>query len=230
MTRKTVVIHQPDFLPYLGFFERLLHADLFIVLDHVRLSKRGWVHRDKIKTASGESWISVPLRGLKESTLINQADIDRNALYHKIPRLIVSAYRQAPYFDDVYPAVEEIFAADFTKLADLNMAFLKLLFGWMAIDVPMLVSSTMQVTSAKSAMNAELVQKAGGGVYLSGMGAKAYHEQEAFDALGIEVVWRDFRHPIYPQLYGEFIPFLSTLDALFNCGIEGTGKLLRNAA
>ena len=227
MSSKTIVIHQPDFVPYLGFFHRLLHADAFIILDHVRMSKRGWVHRDKIKTPGGEQWVSVPVRGLADSPVINEAEIDRNALYEKLPRMIEASYRKTAYFNDIFPHLLAPFEAH-TKLIDLNMDLIKKLMEWLDIQIPLTYSSTLGVHSTKSAMNAELVHTLGGTHYLSGVGARDYHEQEPFEKLGIQVVWQDFTHPVYPQAFGEFIPFLSTLDALFNVGIEGTRTLLRS--
>ena len=227
-SKKTVVIHQPDFIPYLGFFDRLISADVFIILDHVQMSKRGWVHRDKIKTESGEAWLTIPIKGLDKSPVINSAEIDKNKLYHKIPRIIESSYRKTPYFDEIFLPLLGIFEKKPERLFDLNMQFLRLIFEWMKINIPIVLSSELGVEKSKSGMNADLVKLVGGTTYLSGVGARDYHEQTHFETLGIEVTWQNFSPPKYPQLYGNFIANLSIIDAMFNCGIDGSRRLLRH--
>jgi len=224
---KTIVIHQPDFVPYLGFFHRLLEADHFIILDHVKISKNGWVHRDKIKAATGELWITLPVKKINGAPLIYDAKIEKNKLFYKLPRMIEASYRKAKYFNEIYPALENLFEMGTDSLIEFNMAFIMQLCNWFDIKVSISFSSKMYIASKKSEMNAELVKKLGGNVYLSGVGASTYHDQEPFDSLDIDVKWHKFDHPIYNQMYNGFIPNLSSLDILFNCGISRSKELLR---
>ena len=227
MTKK-VVIHQPDFLPYLGFFHRLLQADEFIVLEHVQMSKRGWVHRDKIKTSKGEEWITIPVKKIGDQPLINHAEVEYNPSYDKILRVIKVNYSQTPYFSSIFPELSAIFNIKPPRLMDLNMKFLELLMRYFGIQTHITFSDSSGITSRRSQMNADLAQAAGGTVYLSGMGAKDYHEDGPFYEKGISVEWQNFKHPVYPQQYGDFIPYLSSIDILFNCGIDKSREILRN--
>jgi hypothetical protein len=227
VNKKVVVIHQPDFVPYLGFFHRLLYADVFVILDHVQMSKRGWVHRDKIKTKDGAAWISVPIHGLASGPIIKDAQIDRNGLYEKLPRVIKSNYAGARHFSSLFPAVENALSNCDGTMINLNMSLLQNLLNWFDISVPIVYSSELGIASKASLMNAEITKAVGGEVYLSGIGAKDYHEQECFDRLGIEVIWQNFTHPVYEQQFGEFIPYLSALDLLFNHGVEASREILR---
>lgn len=215
-------------MPYLGFFHRLLHADEWVVLDHVQLSKRGWVHRDKIKVPTGEQWITVPVQKIGEGQTIREAEIGPGDHLAKLVRVIKSNYQAAPYFADVFVDLEEILLRGHSKLFDLNMALLHQLLRWFDIVVPMRLSSSLQVTTRKSQLNADIVKAVGGDTYLSGTGAKAYHEDGPFLGAGLRVRWHDFRHPTYPQLHGEFVPCLSSVDLLFNCGVERSREILRN--
>jgi hypothetical protein len=229
MSEKTAVIHQPDFLPHLGFFHRLLRADIFIILDHVFLSKSGWVHRDKIKTPQGEQWITIPVKKNGLQPLICEAEIDYNPHYGKIQKLLYAHYSHAPFFQEIHPPLREVLERRQARLVDLNLDLLNLALNWFDIRIEKIeISSTLGIATRKSQMNADLVAAAGGTVYLSGPGAKAYHEDGPFSRAGLTVAWQDFHHPVYQQQYGSFIPYLSCIDLFFNCGIHNSQKILRS--
>jgi len=214
-------------LPYLGFFHRLLSANEFIVLDHVRMSKRGWVHRDKIKTSNGEKWLTIPIKDISANNIIREAEIDYNSHFDKMLNHISANYVEALYYDEIFPALESIFSKKYQMLVDLNMALIDKLLEWFDIHTNITFSSSYRVTSRKSKMNVDLVTAVKGSVYLSGQGAKDYHEQEPFDQSNITVIWQEFNHPDYPQLHGRFIPFLSSIDLLFNCGVKRSRDVIR---
>jgi hypothetical protein len=228
---KTVVIHQPDFAPYLGFFHRFLHADEFIVLDHVQFvtgTSRSWTHRDKIKTAAGEQWITLSTARAPLGTPINAIELSTTVDWRrKNLDLLIQNYRKASYFGLVFPAIEQAYDNPPTLMADFNMRFVQLLMDMLDVTLPWRRSADMQPAGASNELLIDLLTKVGATRYLSGTGARAYMEPDKFEKAGIEVIWQDFQHPVYPQLYGPFIPYLSSLDALFNCGIERTRKLLR---
>ncbi len=225
---RTVVIHQPDFIPYIGFFHRLLHADIYIILDHVQMSKSGWVHRDQIKTQKGIEWITVPIKKLGDQPIIREARIDlENKLFKKNVNLIETNYTKAPFFKEIFPEFRNIYLAKHQLIAELNQQLLRLLFDAFDIKIVTVLSSDLGVTTLRSKMNADLVKSVGGTIYLSGTGAKDYHTDEPFEKNGIRVEWQKFIHPVYPQLYDEFIPYLSCVDLLFNCGIKKSREILR---
>lgn len=230
--KKTVVIHQPDFLPYLGFFHRFLQADLFIVLDHaqfVRGTCRAWTHRDKIKTSAGEKWLSLSVKNAPLGTPINRIELLASDDWRKKNiDLIRSSYREAPYFEEIMPVMKSLYQRQTQMLSDFTMQSIAALMELFDIHIPYVFSSSLEPTESKNKLLVELLKKVGATHYLSGVGAKAYYTSEPFDEAGISVVWQEFIHPIYPQIHGEFIPYLSSIDLLFNCGIQKSGTILRS--
>lgn len=229
--KKTVVIHQPDFVPYLGFFHRFLHADQYIVLDHVQFvtgTSRSWTHRDKIKTPAGERWLTLSVKKAPMGTPINQIELSETVNWAKDNlNLLAQNYRRAPFFDEVFPAVESLYRKPPRLMADFNLKSIELLMDLLDVRLPWVRSSELAPVGASNELLVDLLGKVGATHYLSGMGARGYMLPENFERAGIEVMWQDFRHPVYPQLFGPFVPYLSSLDALFNCGIEGSRELLR---
>lgn len=225
---KIVVIHQPDFIPYLGFFHRLLHCDHFVLLDHVQFNKRGWHHRDKVKGPKGPRWLTIPIDHKICFSKINEARIN-NYLDWRTSHLniIRSYYRKTKYFYEIFPAIENIYRIGYDLMVDLNIAFLKFLFAIFSIDIDYSLSSSLNIGTHKSQAHIDIVKKIGGDTYLSGIGARDYMDSALFKDQGIKLKWQDFTHPVYPQLYGEFVPCLSSIDLLFNCGIEESRKILR---
>ncbi len=229
MTR-TAVIHQPDFLPWLGFFDRLLKSDLYIVLDHVQFARRGWTHRDSIKTSNGASWVTLSIQKAARDIAINEVQLMPDAAWRQNNlNLIRQNYQKAPFFADLFPKLEELYTRGDEKMADMNVASLDLLEDLLDIHTPRMISSNMDPQGASTEMLVDLLKKAGVTRYLSGQGARAYMDEKLFEDAGIEVVWQNFTHPVYPQLHGPFLPMLSSIDAIFNCGAEGTKSLLRNS-
>lgn len=231
---KKVCIHQPDFAPYLGFFHRLLLADIYIVLDDIQFisgSRECWRNRDKIKTPRGEQWITLsvekgPLhRNINEVLLSAQNDwIDKNI------NLLAENYRKAAFYDRYHPDIVGIYRGGHKRMMDLNMAFLKYFFEIFDIRIPMMLSSSLDVGGKRTERVVNLVKKVDGTHYVSGTGAKDYmdeNDERLFKEAGIVLEWQKFTHPVYPQLHGDFIPYLSCLDVLYNCG-PNSREILRS--
>lgn len=227
---KVAVIHQPDFLPYLGFFHRLLHADIFVLLDHVQFvtnGSRSWTHRDKIKTAQGERWLTVGVKKVTLGTPINEVLLADTDWREQSLNLLKENYRNAPHFAEIFPYMEKLYATPAERLEDFNVASINLLLDWFGITIPILYSSNMTPVGKKNGLLVDILTKASATHYLSGVGAKSYFEPEPFSAAGIEVLWQSFQHPIYPQQFEGFLPYLSSVDLFFNCGIEKAQQILR---
>lgn len=231
MVERTVVIHQPDFLPHLGFFDKFLDADIWVVLDTVQFLSGGsksWHNRDKIKTRNGAAWITVAVQKCPLKTAINDVllattvDWRQNNL-----NLIKANYRLAPFFSEVYPHVQELYRSDCVKLADFNLRSIRMLMDLLDIRIETVMASTLDPQGSKNELLIDIVKKVRGTVYLSGTGARDYLQTELFEREGIGVIWQEFRHPRYPQLHGDFIPHLSSIDVLFNCGITKSREILR---
>ena len=230
---KTAVIHQPDFLSYLGFFHRFLAADVYIALDCVQFAaktSKSWQNRDKIKTPQGEKWLTVGVQKTGLDTKISDVLLSTTADWRTANlNLLRENYRKAPYFSEIFPRVEELYAFQCGKMMDFNLESIRLLMDLFDIHIPITMAGQLKPQGKNNVLLADLLVKAGCDTYLSGTGARAYYEPGPFEKAGIKVRWQEFNHPVYPQLHGEFIPYLSSIDLLFNCGAARSRGILRSA-
>ena len=228
---KTVVIHQPDFVPYLGFFQRFLLADEFVVLDHVQFvtgTSRSWTHRDKIKTSSGEKWLTLSVRKAPMGTPINEIELSRSVDWVTDNlNLLKQNYRNAKFYDEVFPFILAMYEKPPSLMADFNLRSIELLMDLLDVRLPWVRSSVLKPAGSSNELLLDLLGKVDATHYLSGNGARDYMQPEKFSKAGVEVVWQQFEHPTYPQQFGDFVPYLSSLDMLFNCGIAASRKILR---
>lgn len=211
-----VTIHQPDFLPWLGFFDRWQKSDLYIVLDDVQFLRRGWHHRDKIKTKDGVKWLTVPvIKKGKSSQLIREVRIDDGSDWRKKHvRTIEMNYKGAPGFERCFNRIREIYNKKYKFLIDLNMAFLNFVSEELGIAKPTAYASDYKISTSSSQRLLDLLKVAGGTEYLTGIGSKNYLDEALFRKEGIDVFWQEFEHPVYKQLHGQFIPMVSCIDFL----------------
>jgi len=227
----TVVIHQPDFLPYLGFLHRLLFADVFVMLDTAQFvngTSHSWTHRDKIKTPSGEKWLSISIKKAPRDTAIRDIQLSNTVNWRADNlNLLQTNYRKAPCFREIFPYVEQLYAFDCESLMDFNVKSIELLLGLFNIKAPMVFASDLGAQGKKNELLVNILGKTGACRYLSGVGARAYFDPAPFKEAGIEVIWQNFTHPVYPQLYGAFVPYLSSIDLLFNCGVNKSQEILK---
>jgi hypothetical protein len=229
----TVVIHQPDFIPYIGFFHRFLYSDLFIVLDHVQFvdgTSRAWTHRDRIKTEVGPQWLSLSITKTSSRMPINEIALSERVDWRSQHlRVIERCYKKAPFYDEIFPHVSYLYSGTSTMMAEFNLESIKLLMSLFDVQRPMILSSSLRPKGSRSDLLVDLLLKVGADRYLSGQGARGYMEASRFHTAGIDVVWQQFIHPTYPQLFPPFEPYLSAIDLLFNCGIEESRRILRTA-
>ena len=228
--KKVVVIHQPDFLSYIGFFHRLLYADLYVVLDDVQFvkSNNSWTHRDKIKTQNGEKWLTISVKKAPRNTNINEVVLNDTLNWKKQNLdLLKQNYSKAEYFTEIFPYIEKLYQTEVDSLSEFNMQSIFMLIQLFDIEIEIMNSSSLVTTTTKSERLVEILTQVNASHYLSGVGAKDYHINKPFDDANIKVIWQEFNPPMYPQLHGEFIPYLSSIDLLFNCGIEESRKILR---
>ena len=221
-----VAIHQPNFLPWLGYFDRMVQADLFVLLDHVQFERRNYQNRTLIRLEDEARWLTVPVVQLSQKEKIVDKRVDNpagDAARWWGPNSFNTlryAYRKAPHFDLYAPRLREIFERRWEKLVDLNIATLEFAREALGIATPMIRSSTLDAEGQRSELLLDICRKVGATAFLGGMGgSRGYLDKEAFAAASMGVVWQDFRHPEYAQC-GEkpFIPGLSVLDLLFNHG------------
>jgi hypothetical protein len=213
-----VTIHQPDFAPWLGFFDRWAASDLFVVLDDVQFLRRGWHHRDRIKTANGVRWLTVPVRKKERfDQPINEAKIDNGENWRdKHLKTIAAAYGKAPRFCELFARLEEVYSRGHKLLVELNMDLLGLFVRELGIDTPVVMASNLEVPGSGSRRLADMVEKLGGDTYLTGTGSRDYLCEEDFTERGMQVSWQEYRQPDYPQLHGPSESGLSVIDYCMN--------------
>ena len=234
---KVVAIHQPNFLPWLGYFDKLARADVFVVLDDVqfpRTSKGTWMNRVKLLVGGEPRWATVPIvRSEGALREVREVRIDDSQPWReKLLRTIEHNYRRAPHFADVLPLVHELVNTPTGSLADYNETNVRRLAGELGLDTSKLVrSSTIPTTRHGTDLMIELTKAVGGTTYLSGnYAAGAYQEEEKFPQAGVELRYQDFEHPTYPQPVEPPVHGLSIVDALMNCGVAGTRELVEQTA
>lgn len=229
--RKLVAIHQPNFFPWLGYFNKIARADVFIVLDNVQFSKTGgtWSNRVRILLEGRPTWATLPVeRSFHGVRLVREMRVADGPWRIRLLRTFQGAYRRAPHFDEVFPLVEELIETPTDMVAEFNLAAVRALTGRLGLDPgKLIVGSTLGVEGAGTDLLVNAVRAVGGSGYLCGGGAQGYQDDERFAPAGIELVQQEFQHPVYAQLRaGEFVPGLSIIDALMNCGFPGTRDLI----
>ena len=222
-----VAIHQPCFLPWLGYLDRMANSDLFILLDHVQFERRNYQNRTQIRVDDEARWLTVPVvqvsqkERIIEKRIDNPPDTSNNRWWGPHAFLTLRhAYRKAPYFEQYAPRIKQILETRYETLVELNQVMLDYLRECYAIDTPLVRSSELHVEGQRSGLLLNLCKEVGADTFLGGMGgSRRYLEQDAFAAAGVNVAWQEFEHPRYVQCGSTtFIPGLTALDALFNCG------------
>jgi hypothetical protein len=215
-----VAIHQPEFLPWLGFCDKALQADVFVLLDTVQFRKNYFQNRNRIRTADGWIWITVPV---KHPQLVPIADVRvdaRSSSYRKNPKRIEQEYRGAPYFDRYFPDLAARLGGGHDRLETLNLDLIRYTFDALAITTPLVLASDIAPAAegGATAVVLDLCRRLGASAYLSGVSGREYLDLTQFADAGIPVRFQEFHHPVYTQLHQPFVPCLSAVDLIFNHG------------
>jgi hypothetical protein len=218
--------HQPNYLPYAGFFEKIARADRFVVVDNVQFVKRGpfgWIHRNRIRTAApdGWEWLTVPVltKGKFEQSIRETAIDNQLPWARKHWKTIDWHYRKAKHFSDYAPDLRAVYEKKWEWLLDLNVELLRLVLRWLGIERETPLSSELGVSGKGTDFVLDLCRKAGADAYLSGMHGRDYLDPAVFESAGIRLEFQEFAAREYPQCVpGAFVPNLSIVDLVFNCG------------
>lgn len=224
---KVAAIHQPNFVPWIGYFHKILKSDVFIFLDHVEYSRRSFTNRNRIKGPKGATWLTVPV-SVKGKPRIMEVKINGAEWKRKHLSTFKAFYGKAEHFEEIYEHLEKIYEQEWTYLADFNKALIREIASMLGMATSFVDSHTLEPREKKMDMIIELCKKVGATVYFSGRGAMKYQDPKVFEKNGIKLVYQEFEHPVYPQRFGDFIPNLSILDILFNVGIKNTREILVN--
>jgi len=218
---KRVAIMQPTYLPWSGYFGLMRSVDLFIFLDSVQFARRSWQQRNQIKTANGAQWLTVPVNSKgKRDQRIDEVEIDPTAQFAAAhTRAIELNYRKGAAYGAMAPEILAELNAPRAKLAELTIGLTLKIQAMLGIETPVVRSSAMSGEGTKADLLAALCREVGATEYVSPPGSQEYlDESDAFKQAGIPVRYFKFQHPEYPQLFGEFLPYMSCIDMLFNCG------------
>jgi len=227
---KVVAIHQPEYLPWLGFFKKMMNVELFVFLDDVQFRKKGWQNRNRIRINDGTALLSIPVH-THSYPKINEVTIDNEknwSIRHK--KSILYNYARAPYFGEIKDFIESIFEKKFQYLVDLNTEIIKFIMNELEIKSKIVFSSELEISKKGSDRVLDICKAVGADHYITGtFWAESNLRVEEFKKSNIDIEFQKFQHPIYKQIHGEFIPEMSIIDLLFNEGRKEAKKILQNS-
>ncbi len=218
-----VAIMQPSYLPWIGYFGLMRSVDLFILLDSVQFARRSWQQRNQIKTATGPLWLTVPVLSKgKRDQLITEVEIDRSRDFPSSHlKALEMNYRRSPNFEAYEQDLLPLLGADNRYLAELTIGMILRIRDILGIATPMRRASEFEQSGTKAELLASLCERVGASEYVSPPGSKDYlDESDAFARCGIPLRYFRFTHLEYPQRFGDFVPHMSVVDLLFNCGAD----------
>jgi hypothetical protein len=216
-----VAVLQSNYLPWRGYFDLIHDVDLFVFYDDVQYTVNDWRNRNRVKTANGVVWITIPI-GNQNDRRICDVEIRDRGWSRKHWMTIEQSYRRAPHFAKVAPFLREMYARDWRSLSELNQATIRMIAtDMLGIATAFRDSREFELHSSKGDRLLSLLQQLGADEYVSGPAAKAYLDADAYARAGITVTWKDYgAYPEYPQLHGSFVPDVSIVDVLMCCGDE----------
>jgi hypothetical protein len=221
--------HQPNYLPWLGFFDKMRNSDMFIIEDEVQFERQGFTNRNKIKTVDGVRWLSVPVKHANVPLKIKEVEISNQgepawASRHWLT--LKHSYCKAPFWRDYSGFFEDAYNQRWVKLLDFNMHLIRGIMRFLDIRTPIVMGSTLGVTGRKSELILAQCKAVGGDTQLAGIGGKGYINTKRFEEEGIKLCFQNFEQPCYPQLHGNFASNLSVVDYLFCSGASEWKKLV----
>ena len=230
MSFKTIGIHQPNFLPYGGFFKKVMLSDIFVILDNAQFSKSDFHNRNRIKSNNGALWITIPVKTSgKLAQLITETEMIDNIPWRKKHlKSFEQYYRKAPFFNTVFPLIEEVYNFDTANLAEFNINIITKFSEYLKIGTELRTASTLTAAGHSTERLVNICKELSGGKYLYGEGGKNYMDLSLFEEAGIEPELCAFHPDPYPQRGDGFEPNLSIVDIMFNLG-EGTYEFLKRA-
>ncbi|MBS3055454.1 MAG: WbqC family protein [Candidatus Aenigmarchaeota archaeon] len=223
MTEVIVSIHQPNYLPYLGFFDKIKQSDVFVLLDNVQFlradTKHGFYHRNRIRTPQGWMWLTLPIKR-EFKVNIHQAKLADDKWKEKHWKAIKFNYENSPFWSKYSPFLQDYYQKEHKILSQATIPVIKWMAEQLGIKCKILIASEMDLDESLHATDRliEIIKKLGGTTYIAGKLGKDYMEVDKFPQNGIKLVFQDYKHPEYKQNFSGFVPYLSAIDYLFNTG------------
>ncbi len=218
----TLAVLQPGYLPWAGYFDQMMRADIFVHYDDVQFDKNGWRNRNRLKGPRGPVWLTVPVRhdGLEQR--IDRTRIDNAQDWaRKHVATLNQLLARTPHGDAYLPALSALLLQGWDRLVDLDLAIAGLIAGWFGIDTPTWRASALGIGGDRNDRLLALCRHFGADRYLSGAAARDYLDVARFAAAGITVEFQDFAHPVHPQRFGPFVSHLAAVDLIANAWPPG---------
>jgi hypothetical protein len=220
-----VAIHQPLYLPWLGFFGKILQSDAFVILDTVQYVKNEWENRNRVRTPEGWQWLTVPVEYRFPQSILETRINNREPWQRKHLKTLRQLYGKAPCFSEIIPHLEPVYERSWERLAELNLELIRRILNLLGVEKPLYRASEMNIPASDSTDRLiRICSKLDASVYLSGSQGRVYMDLERFSRSGIEVKFQGFEHPRYTQAYPGFESALSTVDMLFCAGPASVKK------
>ncbi|RJR21266.1 MAG: hypothetical protein C4581_02205 [Nitrospiraceae bacterium] len=217
-------VHQPQYMPWLGLFDKIAKSDCFVFLDQVQYKEREFQNRNKIRTKDGWMWLTVPVQssGTGRKKICDVLIDNSNGWRKKHFNSIKTWYQSSLYFNDYIPFFEDILSRETERLVHINIDMMKYILKELEITTPLYYEHNLGISATKTDRIIEICKKFKATAYLSGEGGRGYLEEYKFDRAGIKLIYQKFKHPVYHQQYAgkgsAFIPYMSSVDLLFNEG------------
>lgn len=232
MSKKTIGILQPGYLPWLGFFEQMYKSDVFIIYDDVKYDKGGWRNRNRIKSAKGIEWLTIPVHvSLTNQPLILDVLIDNKINWRKKHLFSIKQnYSKSFFFSEYISIFEEAYSLEWKYLIDIDMFFILKLKDCLGMNNKEIIRSSSLNINDNNTIDrlVKICKLFDADIFYEGSSGRNYINDSHFLNNGIKVQYQDYKHPIYKQFYGDFIPYLSVVDLLLNCGKESLSIILNN--
>ncbi len=228
-----LVILQPSYLPWLGYFDQMFKSDAFVIYDDVQYDKNGWRNRNRIKTPQGPQWLTVPVLTKGRNLPINRAvEINNTTSWQKKHlKSIAQNYTKAPFFAQYMGLLEGVLERRWKLLIDLNMTLIHLLMEELGLNTKIYLASDLRIPKdGKIERLIHICRHFQADIFLEGDAGRDYLDEALFAREGIRIEYHGYRHPVYRQLHGNFVPYLSVIDLLFNHGKDSLEILTHRKA
>ena len=224
-----VTIHQPEHLPWLGYFNKMAKAEKYVILDSVQFEKNYFQNRNKIIGSNGVQWLAIPvqMKGHMSNTIATTQIAGDERWKKKYLNTIQMSYSKHPFFKEVFPVVEKAINIETNLIADINISIFIAFADKMDMHPEFVRSSNLNIQGLKSDLILDICKATNASMYIAGPSGRDYLDIQSFKEAGIEVKFNDYNHPQYQQRKAEeFIPYLSSIDLFMNCGFEDGRKII----
>lgn len=234
LKNKVISIMQPTYFPWIGYFHLISLVDIFVIYNDTQLVKRSWQTRNRIKTSNGELFLTIPIKktNARDELKIKNAEINYSNTDWRYKHLmsIKHAYKRAPFFESIFPIIEEFYKELPKYLVDLTIPIIFKILDLLRIKTKIILSDQIKFNGKKDEALISICKNLSAKKYLSVKGSMDYilAEKNLFKNNEIDLEWHNFKHPKYKQLHGDFIPKMGIIDILFNVGIDQTALIIKN--